>query len=260
MPRQHSKKSLWKQENGQGQSGVGNMPMPPMFPPAHTPFMGSGMQQSIPPYVRPMGSPSINVRTQLVDQYDPNNVEYARTIVQPIAIVPYNTEEQPLLQYPGASDEEVDEDYNNTKEKKFNVLRLFTLIFCLLTIAVLILGKFLKMENIQKFILVQSGKSGYDIIVGIASVFGAGLQFTDMLPVILLTLGALFTLILALISIFGIKRKTKVFSKIIAALMAICFIAFVILAAAVQKNIEIGGYVITGCSLIAAIFTLSAKK
>lgn len=91
MPRTHANISQWEK------------PQPHSAAPetAHAPVQAA-----------PAAAPrEINVVTKVVTDYDPTNVTMARTIVQPIAIVPYNTTEQPLYQY--APNSGYDDGYGN---------------------------------------------------------------------------------------------------------------------------------------------------
>lgn len=220
----------------------------------------------MPPQGQPMMGyrPRINVVTQMVDNYDPRNVEYARTIVQPIALVPYNSEEDTMQYYGGNYengydyDSESDYEEENTR-KRFNALKLFTFIFGLLTIAVLVLGKFLNMDAIKPYLEIMNGKSGLDAIMEITTVLSSSAEIMDKLPTILLTAGTALLVILVIISLFSMKRGTGGFSKFIAVLMVLCMIGFAILAL-VNKTISTGGYIVGGLSLLTGIMTFVGKK
>ncbi|MFA6866731.1 MAG: hypothetical protein WCR54_04355 [Clostridia bacterium] len=207
----------------------------------------------------------VRVRTQVVDNYDPRNVEYARTIVQPIAFVPYNTEEEPLVQYQsnnnGNNNYDEYDNYDNystesnTNNKKgFNALKLFTFLFSLIAIAILVAGKFFTFKN---FLYIQGTLSGFEIIKGITAISMADIM--NMLPTVLLTAGAAMLVLLTLISLLSMNRGTGAFSKTIAVLMTLFIIAFGIITFR-DKSIAMGGYIVLGVCLLACLFTLIGKK
>ncbi|MFA6866730.1 MAG: hypothetical protein WCR54_04350 [Clostridia bacterium] len=189
-------------------------------------------------------------------------------IIQPIAIVAYSSQDQAVEQY---ADSDNSYDYNSydgdnydsdnydidekcVKTKKFNAMKLLTFLFGLITIAILVLGKFITFKN---FLYIQGTLSGFEIVKGITAISGLG--FMDKLPIILLTAGAALLAILTLGSLFSMNKGTGAFSKVIAILMALCILGFGVLAF-LDKSIAIGGYIVAGCSLLVAIFALAGKK
>ena len=180
-------------------------------------------------------------------------------IVQPVALVPYNTDNQNIDQYDDEFNGNEEFDDYCTDSRRLNASKLLTFIFGLVAVAVLILGKFLNMAALKPYLTISGTKSGLEIIMGITTVISSTANFMEKLPTILLTAGAALLVILMLISIFSVKRGTGGFCKILAVLMAICLIAFVVLTI-IDKSAAYGGYIVGGISLLIAIFTLAGKK
>lgn len=182
-------------------------------------------------------------------------------IVQPIALVPYSTKDQAINQYDEGFDTyenelEEDDTYN---EKRLNVPKLIAFILGIITIALLVVAKFLKTESIQNYICMQNYKSGLDIILGITGVFGSGQGIKVIIATVALTLSAAFIAILTIISIFGMKKRTPVFSKVIASIALVGMIAFAVIGL-IEKNINLGGYIAAGLTLLITIFTLAGRR
>jgi hypothetical protein len=149
-------------------------------------------------------------------------------IVQPIALVPYNTQEQPLFQY-GSYDvakarEEISrefEEYTESKEdyeeqitqKKVRFVPIFLAVLSLLVIAVLVVGEFVA----QEYLALTAGMSGYAYIMELVDVFtGVGeLVIADLIFPGAVALVAVFALINLIASLIKMKSKGAcVISKI----------------------------------------------
>lgn len=223
----------------------------------------------------------INVVTRVVSDYESENSTVAKTIVQPIAIVPYNTIEQPLYQYRGSEDyyqggyenyyqqQPYDErDYENygqpeqrtipasrASSKKVRVSKVFLFILSLLAIAVMVGGKFLDIEYL-KF---DSSRSGFEIIMEVTKFIEAGFEIKNMLIPGALALFALINVIMLLDGILGIKNKVCLFEIILALLGVIAMGLFAYLIFK-QDQIGYGIYIAGGISVLMLIITLCSHK
>ncbi len=219
--------------------------------------------------VRPQNAVGeINVVTKVVADYDPNNVTYARTIVQPIAIVPYNTTEQPLWQYPSQPRfenpsydgfEEGEEAPQMAKKagKGVNGIKIFMLILSLLYIALVVVGKFVDLEYLR----FDSTRSGLDIIMLILPAFEAEeLVIMDILFPALLAASCLFTVIILLASLFSMKKGVGIFTKIMAILAFLTLGGFGYFLFDGGLGFGYGLYAAAGLALLNLVLALVAKR
>lgn len=214
----------------------------------------------------------INVVTKIVSDYDPNNITMAKTIVQPIAIVPYNTVEQPLYQYPpqnpyenagqndyqGYGNDGYDAPANMNVDKKTGVngLKIVLILLSLLFIAVVVVGKFVDL----KYLKFDATRSGLEILLTITTVFGQGIAIKDMLFPILLAASCLFVVLVFLTSIIGIKKGVNIFVKIIAVLSLLCIGGFGYLMFDAKLSFGYGLYAAAGLTVLMALLALIGKR
>jgi len=257
MARLHSQTSNW---NNSSQANI-KRPTEPVLPANNA----------------PAHSGNINVVTKVVSDYDPSDVTVARTIVQPIAIVPYNTTEQPLYQYEsqqaygqGYTDEYSygDQNYDSrslertTAKKGLNALKIILMVLSLLYIAVIVVGKFVDLEYL-KF---DANRSGLEIVLKATSVFSQGFQglkeldIKEMLFPILLAANCLFVLMLFLASIFSIKGGVSIFEKIIAILSLLSMGGFGYLMYDAKLSFGYGFYAAVALTALIAILALVGKR
>lgn len=302
MPRIRGKSSYWDNPN---QSAPEQEPAPVRNQPKNLTRNDQtmeyyGAQQQ--PYRQQFQQPAtgytvpqkINVVTQVVSDYDPNNVTMAKTIVQPIAIVPYNTTEQPLYQYApnnGAYDNYQDGyddgqqldygngqqggyddnyggygDYNqprgkalgrNNAKSSVNALKIVLLILSLLSIAVIVLGKFIDLVYLKFY----AASSGLEIILtGITGIMNGGFVIKEMLLPLTLALTSLITVLILLDSLFGIKKGVCIFEKILAVLGLISAGVFVYMLYSKQLTIGYGSYIFAGISALTALLAICGKR
>lgn len=189
----------------------------------------------------------------------PPKVVQLTPIIQPIAFVPYSTQDQELYMY----DEEVgeEEDYGveeeeyveAPKKKKVSAAAIFLSIFSLLIIAVYVLGKFFA----QDYISVLGSTSGLDVTLNMID----AQSFTDI-TAILITVVPVCAVIVLLSSLIRIMHKgacvvAMIFSFIgIAA--AIAAILLVVLDG--SEDIGYGMYIMAALSLINLLIALLSKR
>ena len=139
-------------------------------------------------------------------------------IVQPIAFVPYNTQEQPLFQYGGTydvarakdeiarefEDEEENEEIRTISEKKIRFVPIFLAILSLLIVAVLAAGKFV----LQDYLAINTGISGYTYVINLVDVITNGsLVIADIILPGAVAIVALFSLINFITSLIKMKSR-----------------------------------------------------
>lgn len=189
----------------------------------------------------------------------PPKVVQLTPIIQPIAFVPYSTQDQELYMYDEEVEEEEDygveeEEYVEApKKKKVSAAAIFLSIFSLLIIAVYVLGKFFA----QDYIGVLGTTSGLDVTLNMID----AQQFTDI-TAILITVIPVCAVIVLLSSLIRIMHQgacvvAMIFSFIgIAA--AIAAILLIVLDG--SEDIGYGLYIMAALSLINLLIALLSKR
>lgn len=214
-----------------------------------------------------------------------NNPAGNVTMVQPLIVVPFSSQMQPLYQYTPeamnafynggapssefaypegdgygyAEDGEYRDDRAARKERKarkVNVSALFTFLFALIALAVSVISYFVDFE----YILVADGKGALAIIMGLTDAFGGDLDIKALIMPAGLALGALFGIITALVGLFSVGAKRFALFGKITAVLALIFTGVALAMMFVNKaEIGYGAYIITALYLITAIIALTAK-
>jgi hypothetical protein len=183
-------------------------------------------------------------------------------IIQPIAFVPYSTQEQPLYMYDDVEEqieemEEVIEEAAPAK-KKVSGACIALMIFSIVYIALYVISKFVSLE----YIFAINGTSALDLLI---NVFKAGAIVFDTVTIIALALGVgavccLLVLIASIIKIMG--PGVPAFAKIFAFLGLVVTLVSVLLAL-VQKDtvaINYGLYIYAAVALIIVIISFLSKN
>lgn len=178
------------------------------------------------------------------------------TVVQPFVVVPYVSQMQPLYQYDYSnteaypmSNEEYIEDSGSSSS--VNIFKIFAMIFALLSIAVLVIGKFVSLD----FLNIYGTNNGIGIIMGVMTTISEA----KIMPMILTfgIIGVALTAVLILIfSIITIKGSSKVLKRILCAVQLICIIAVVVAVTQIGtfSDIGYGLYALAGIAVISFIF------
>lgn len=210
------------------------------------------------------------------------------TMVQPLIVVPFSSQMQPLYQYtpeamnafynggaPSAdygygdsygydggydyserSEEEARPAKRERKGRKVNVSALFVFLFALIALAVSAVSYFVDFE----YILVADGKGALAIIMGLTDAFGGEIDIKSLIMPAGLALGALFGIITALTGLFSVGAKRFALFGKITAVLALVFTGVALAMMFVNKvEIGYGAYIITAVYLITAIVALTAK-
>lgn len=192
-------------------------------------------------------------------------------IVQPIAFVPYNTQEQPLFQYGSSYDldrarediakefEEEDEYSDVPEQKRVHFIPIFLAILSLLVIGVLVLGEF----ALQEYLVLTADISGYAYVMQIVDIFSAGgeLVIADIIIPGAVALIALFAVINLLANLIKMKsRGACVISKICLFFMLTLSLVLVLIHMINEEVIGYGLYAVAGLSFISLVFGYLAKK
>ena len=195
-------------------------------------------------------------------------------IVQPIAFVPYNTQDQPLFQYGGydvqkakeeiAQEFEDDEEYQEVyddgdNEKKVRFTPIFLAVLSLLVVAVLVVGEFV----LQEFLALTAGLSGYAYVMELVDIFTAGneLVIADLIFPGAVALVGLFAVINLIASLIKMKSKgASVVSKICLFFMLTFSLVLVLISLMNDYEIVYGLYAVAGLSLLSLVVGYLAKK
>lgn len=178
------------------------------------------------------------------------------TVVQPFVVVPYVSQMQPLYQYDysgaetyqsGDTDDYIDDVISKSK---VNVFKIFAMIFALLSIAVLVIGKFVTLD----FLNIYGLNNGLDIILSLKSGI-AGLAFMDMIITFGIAAAALFAVVIFIVSLITIKGSSKVFKRVLCVLQLICVLAvgYAVMHTGAFSDIGYGLYALAGIAVISFI-------
>lgn len=182
-------------------------------------------------------------------------------IIQPIAFVPYSSQEQPLYMY---DDEETVEEFEEeaaevaaapvAKKKKVSAAAIFLIIFSLLIAAVYVVAKWFDASG---YILVVNSTSGLDLILDWVA------DFSIDIFMIAIAVAAVFAVLTLLASLIRIKRKGAcVFAKITTFIGLVGALVALIMALmdSAAYDIGYGLYAIAGLSLINVLIAYLAKN
>lgn len=198
-------------------------------------------------------------------------------IVQPIAFVPYNTQEQPLLQYGNSGydlararddiargyDDDYDDEYATpalaSYEKKVRFVPIFLAILSLLIVGVMVAGEFV----LKEYLVLTTGVSGYGYIMNLVDMVMAGgtLVIADMILPGAIALIALFAVLNLLASLIKMKSKGAcTISKICLFFMLTFSLVVVLICLMNEIEMGYGLYAVAGLSFLSLVIGYLAKK
>lgn len=189
----------------------------------------------------------------------PAKVVQLTPIIQPIAFVPYSTQEQELYMY----DEEVEEeeDYGEEEEeiveapkkKRVSAAAIFLSIFSLLIIAVFVAGKYV----LQDYLAVLGSTSGLDVTMNMID----AQDFTDI-TALLITIVPVAAVIVLLSSLIRIMHKGACVVAMIFSLIGIgCALAAILLILLDgSEEPGYGLYAMAVLSLISMLIAFLSKR
>ena len=218
------------------------------------------VNQPAPEDVKPAG-PQQNLRVEA-----PTKVVQLTPIVQPIAFVPYSTQEQPLFMYddeeyveePVYDDDEYEDDYVEAaapvaRKRKASAAAIIVAILSLVVIGIYVIAKWVAAEYIG---LIDS-TAGLDIILN----FFEAPEWTDIatLSILLVPVFAILTFIGALI---GVMRKgVCLFAKITSAFALIsALVAILMPVIEGESSVGYGLYAVAAICLINVLISWLAAN
>lgn len=206
-------------------------------------------------------------------------------IVQPIAFVPYTTQDQALLQMVPSNElggeTAAEEQYYYEEEPKsarkqkvasrneilsevaddrgVKFIPIFSAILSLLVIAVVIVGKFV----LQTELALLDGTSGFGYIENLIDIFTAGgsLEIDALIIPGAVALVALFAFVNLVISLITMKKRgASVVSKICVFFLILFSLALILIGVMDKMDIGYGMYAVAGLSFVIMLFSYLAKK
>lgn len=206
-------------------------------------------------------------------------------IIQPIAFVPYTTQEQPLWQAMMPNQEEenyyyqeeaygAEEDYYSEGASKKSKSRsrgksggvsaaaIVSIIFSVLIIGVLIAGEYVLQEYLGIMTLAGSLTSGYGFIMELIDVISKGDMAIDFLLIPgAVAIIAVATVINLIASIIRVKRRGAcLVSKICLFIMVMLSLVLILIGIIDDRSPGYGLYAVAGLSFIAMLVAYLAKK
>ncbi len=178
-------------------------------------------------------------------------------IIQPIAFVPYSTQDQPLYMFDDEEEvaevEEVEEEVVAAPKKKVSCAAIFLSIFSLIIVGIYVAANWV----VPEYLALINGESGLAIIMNLVET----MDFTNFanLAIAVVPVMAVLTLIASLIRI---KRKGAcVFAQITTFLGLVAVIAALLLVL-IDGGYEIGYglYAVAALSLINVLIAYLAKR
>lgn len=208
--------------------------------------------------------------------HSPSGPMQLTPIIQPIAFVPYTTQEQPLYMYDDVATEgEYEDDYSyseadyadetklvdasqNTKVKKVSGAAIALIILSIVMIAVYVIGKFFAFTYIQ----IANDTSGLDMLLNVIS--GGAIVFDTITVVALAISVSVVAAVLILVSSI-IRIKTKgacVFAKIFSFVGLVTALVAVMISMVQKEDVAInyGMYVVAGIALLLVMIAFLSKN
>ncbi len=226
---------------------------------------------------KPKNAPLANSDNEWIDEeFSGNNAAQNSSsfqlapIVQPLAIVPFNTQEQPLFQYGSSYDfnqarediargfeDEIEQQYEAPIEKRVRFVPIFLAILSLLIVGVLVLGEF----ALQQYLVLTAGMSGYAYVMDLVNQVSGTLVIADLVFPGAVAIVAVFSVLNLLASLIKMKsRGACAFSKICLFFMLTFSLVLVLISLMNEIEMGYGLYAVAGLSFLSLIIGYLAKK
>ena len=254
-------------------------------------FYGSKNGESLWPDARPTPAPIVLPEPEPEPAPAPQPAPVQNpTAVQPLVIVPYVSQMQPLYQYTpeamramyganvnpqafldGIGDyDDYDDDYDDAvaapKKRGANAMAIVGLLLGLIAVAFMVIGYFgFLPANILPFLCVYGDATVLNIIMTdlIEAIMNIPpFEITAILLPGLIALSALFTIITLLTNLFSVAaRRYPIAGKVfawLAFLFAAGAVAYLFVTA--QAEVKIGAYILAGITLLIAIICTAGRR
>lgn len=210
-----------------------------------------------------------------VPVHSPSGPMQLTPIIQPIAFVPYSTQEQPLYMYDDASTQAAayEDDYSYSEDNyaeqavattpvrranKVSGAAIALIILSLIMIAAYVVGKFLAFTYVQ----IGNDTSGLDMLL---NVFAAGAIVLDTVTVVALgiTVSVVCAVLVLIASLIRIKYQGAcVFAKVFSFLGLVTALVAVMISL-VQKDeitVNYGMYIVAAIALLMVMIAFLSKN
>lgn len=191
-------------------------------------------------------------------------------IVQPLAIVPFNTQEQPLFQYGSSYDlnqarEDIAAGFEEDEpvqvyapiEKRVRFVPIFLAVLSLLIVGVLVLGEF----ALQQYLVLTPGMSGYAYVMALINKISGTIVIADLVLPGAVAIVAVFSVLNILASLVKMKsRGACAFSKICLFFMLTFSLVLVLICLMNEVEMGYGLYAVAGLSFLSLVIGYLAKK
>lgn len=249
-------------------------------------FYGAGNGRSFWPDAPANKKPPISASKSADTEINvaPSANQQPPTLVQPLIVVPYSSQMQPLYQYtpeamnsfygeaPGAYGDAYDRNcggYGEESEsvydsyegkaagKKVNVNAVLAFILSVISFAVMVVSYFTELE----FIYIIKDAGALQIIIGLPVLFYASVEIIELICPIGLAVCALFTVLTLFVNLFSVKAaRYPVAGKIFAVLAFVGAAVMLAMLFVTKKDIAIGAYILTGLSAVTAVVALTGRR
>ena len=190
----------------------------------------------------------------------PNKVVQLTPIIQPIAFVPYSTQEQELYMEGPEEEEEVapipqEEEEEVVPKKKVSAAAIFLSIFSLLIIAVFVAGKWV----LQDYLACVGTVAGLDVTLN----YIEAQDWTDIVSILVTAIPVCAVLVLISSLIRIMHKGACVFAMIFSLLGIAASLAAILMLAlddAGNQSVGYGLYAMAGLSLINMLIAFLAKR
>lgn len=188
-------------------------------------------------------------------------------MVQPIIVVPYSAQMQPLSNYNpngfgygGAAEDEFIEDAPApARVRKANASAIIALLLGIVTVAVIVVGHFVASLSMLNF---TKNDSAVKLVLGLIDTFKAGnIDIKAILTPIGVAVGALFAALTLITNLFSVKAARYPIVGKIFAFLSFAGMALALIMLFVNKlEIGIGAYIITGLTAVIMIICLTGRR
>lgn len=152
------------------------------------------------------------------------------------------------------------QELEEVREVKVNLCSISAIIFSLLTLAMLFVGKFLTIDAIPKLFVIIDGADGITYILSFIEKLSANLVIKEIILAAGIVITALFALISMFTGIFTLKKPTGIFMRICLFLSFTGAILLAMMLIVTGKEIAIGLYIVIGLTFVSTLIGFCSKS
>lgn len=152
------------------------------------------------------------------------------------------------------------QELEEVREVKVNLCSISAIIFSLLTLAMLFVGKFLTIDAIPKLFVIIDGADGITYILSFIEKLSANLVIKEIILAAGIVITALFALISMFTGIFTLKKPTGIFMRVCLFLSFTGSILLAMMLIVAGKEIAIGLYIVIGLTFVSTLIGFCSKS